>query len=85
MNLTKAIFEHLKTKRKYNTLELKYRVKCEELEDKVDECKLKDRIYAKRQELWEKTIKEQEEEIIKLKKRKKNENSTGKRKGKSKD
>ena len=74
MDLKKAIYEHLKTKRKYNTLEIKYKVKCEELEDKVDECKLKDRIYAKRQEIWEQKLKEQEEEIIKLKKKGVNKN-----------
>lgn len=68
-SLRKAIFEHLKTRKKYNTLDVKYKVKCEELEDKTDECKLKDRLYTKRQETWDNTLKEQEEEIIDLKRK----------------
>lgn len=67
--LTKAIYEHLKTKKKYNTLQLKYDVKCEELERKQVELNTERRIKLKKQETWEQTLKEQEEEIIKLKKR----------------
>ena len=70
MSIKKAIFEHLKTKRKYNTLLLKYSVLQEELEKKSSELIIEKRIHLKRQEVWEKTLKEQEEEIIKLKKRK---------------
>ena len=70
MSIKKAIFEHLKTKRKYNTLLLKYSVLQEELEKKSSELIIEKRIHLKRQEVWEQTLKEQEEEIIRLKKRK---------------
>lgn len=69
MNLKKAIYEHLKTKRKYNTLLLKYEVAKEDLEKKINELNTEKRIHLKRQEIWEQKLKEQEEEIIKLKKR----------------
>lgn len=69
MNLKKAIYEHLKTKRKYNTLLLKYDVLKEDYERKVNELNTEKRIHLKRQEIWEQKLKEQEEEIIKLKKR----------------
>lgn len=68
--LSKAIYEHLKTRKKYNTLLLKYNILQEELERKSSELIIEKRIHLKRQEVWEKTLKEQEEEIIKLKKRK---------------
>jgi len=84
--LAKAIWEHLKTRRKYNSLLLKYEVKCEELEDKIDECKTKDRIYKKRQAIWDDTLNEQEKEIINLKKRKvRNVSSSTKKKSNKKD
>lgn len=68
--LTKAIYEHLKTRTKYNTLLLKHNVLQEELERKSSELITQKRIHLKRQEVWEQTLKEQEEEIIRLKKRK---------------
>ena len=70
MSIKKAIFEHLKTKKKYNTLLLKHNVLQEELERKSSELITQKRIHLKRQEVWEQTLKEQEEEIIRLKKRK---------------
>lgn len=70
MSLKSAIYEHLKTKRKYNTLLLKYNVLQEELERKSSELITEKRIHLKRQEIWEKTLTEQEEKIIELKKRK---------------
>lgn len=75
MGFKKALWEHLKTRRKYNTLLLKYDVLRDEYEQKVNEMNTERRIHLKRQELWEQKLKEQEEEIINLKKRgvKKNE------------
>ena len=70
--LLKNIYEHLKTRKKYNTLKLKYEVAREDLEKKQVELNTERRINAKRQETWEQKLKEQEEEIVKLKKRKKN-------------
>lgn len=69
-NLSKAIWEHLKTKKKYNTLLLKYEVLQEDYDKKVVELNTEKRIYLKRQEVWEAKLKEQEEKIIELKKRK---------------
>lgn len=61
------IYEHLKTRKKYNTLELKYDVKCEELEHKILELNTEKRIKVKQQELFEEKIKELTESNIKLK------------------
>lgn len=73
--MIKKIYEHLKTRKKYNTLELKYDVKCEELEHKVLELNTEKRVRMKQQELFEIRIKEllednlkQKEQITKLKK-----------------
>ena len=74
MDLKKAIYEHLKTRRKYNTLLLKYEVAKEDLEKKINELNTEKRIHLKRQEIWEQKLKEQEEEIIKLKKKGVNKN-----------
>ena len=70
------IYEHLITKRKYNTLKLKYDVKCEELEHKILELNTEKRMRIKQQDLLNKRIQElleenlkQKEEIIKLKKK----------------
>ena len=69
MGFKKALWEHLKTRRKYNTLLLKYDVLRDEYEQKVNEMNIERRIHLKRQEIWEQKLKEQEEEIINLKKR----------------
>ena len=69
-NLLKAIYEHLKTKKKYNTLLLKYEVAREDLEKKQVELNTQKRINLKEKEIWEAKLKEQEEEIIRLKRRK---------------
>ncbi len=64
------LYEHLITKKKYNTLQLKYDVKMDEflrLEIRYNEMK---KLYETRQEIWETKLKEQEQEIIELKKRK---------------
>lgn len=78
MSITKAIYEHLITKKKYNTLKLKYEVAREDLEKKQVELNTERRIRLKEKEIWEQKLKDQEEEIIKLKRRRrKNEkNST---------
>ena len=70
MGLRKAIYEHLKTKKKYNTLKLNYDVLREEYDKKTTELNIERQIWKKKQNIWEQTLKEQEEEIIKLKKRK---------------
>lgn len=67
MSITKAIYEHLVTKKKYNTLELKYEVKCDELDHKVLELNTEKRLKQKQQELYDKKIKELTEENLELK------------------
>lgn len=69
------IYEHLITKRKYNTLKLKYDVKCDELEHKILELNTEKRVRIKQQSLLNDRIQElleeslkQKEEITKLKK-----------------
>lgn len=69
MSITKAIYEHLITKKKYNTLKLKYEVAREDLERKQVELNTERRIRLKEKEIWEQRLKDQEEEIIKLKRR----------------
>ena len=78
MSIKKTIYEHLVTKKKYNTLKLKYEVVRDDLEKKQVELNTERRIHSKQKEIWEQKLKEQEEEIIKLRRRKrKNEkNST---------
>ena len=66
MSIEKAIYEHLKTKKNYNTLELKYEVKCDELDHKVLELNTEKRLRIKQQELYDNKIKELTEENIKL-------------------
>ena len=70
-NLISKLYEHLKTRRKYNTLLLKYEIVKEEKEEMKEQRDTQKRIYEIRKETWEKALKEQEEEIIRLKKRKK--------------
>ena len=74
----KHLYDHLITKKKYNTLKLKYDVAREDLEKKQVELNTERRIHLKQKEVWEKKLKDQEEEIIKLRRRRrKNEkNST---------
>lgn len=73
----KHLYEHLVTKKKYNTLKLKYDVAREDLEKKQVELNTERRIHLKQRETWEQKLKEQEEEIIKLKRRRrKNEKSS---------
>ena len=50
MNFKKAIYEHLKTRKKYNTLLLKYEVAREDLEKKTVELNTQKRINLKEKE-----------------------------------
>lgn len=61
------IYEHLITRRKYNTLKLKYDVKCDELEHKILELNTERRVRIKQTELMNNRIQELLEENIKLK------------------
>lgn len=61
------IYEHLKTKKKYNTLELKYDVKCEELEHKILELNTERRVRIKQQDIFNEKLEELLKENLKLK------------------
>lgn len=65
--MKEKIYEHLITKRKYNTLKLKYDVKCEELEHKVLELNTEKRVRVKQLNLFNERIQELIEENLKLK------------------
>lgn len=65
--MKEKIYEHLITKRKYNTLKLKYDVKCDELEHKILELNTEKRVRIKQTELMNNKIQELLEENIKLK------------------
>lgn len=69
-NLISRLYEHLITKRKYSKLMVKVEVLREELQNKTTELFTERQLYNKRKEIWEKTLKEQEEKIIELKRRK---------------
>lgn len=60
------VYEHLKTRKKYNTLELKYDVKCEELEHKILELNTEKRIRVKQQEIFNERLQELIEQNLKL-------------------
>lgn len=70
MSLRKAIWEHLITKGKYNRVCLERDVARQERDEYKEQRETNKAIYLKRKEIWEQTLKEQEEEIIRLKKRK---------------
>lgn len=63
----KYIFEHLKTRKKYNTLMIKYDVKCEELEQKIIELNAQKKINKIEREKFEKTIEELTQKIMQKK------------------
>lgn len=65
--MVEKIYEHLKTRKKYNTLELKYDVKCEELEHKVLELNTEKKVRIKQQDLFNERIQELLETNLKLK------------------
>ena len=66
------IYEHLKTRKKYNTLELKYDVKCEELEHKILELNTERRVRVKQQDIFNEKLEELLKENLKLKEQNKN-------------
>jgi uncharacterized coiled-coil DUF342 family protein len=61
------IYEHLKTRKKYNTLQLKYEVKCDDLEHKILELNTERKVRVKQQDLFNERIQELVEENLKLK------------------
>lgn len=69
MSLTKRIFEHLITKPKYN----KKCIECDALKMDITKRDIlmneQKEIFNSRRQEWDKTLKEQESEIIKLKKK----------------
>ena len=69
--LFKNLYEHLKTRKKYNTLELKYEIKCEELEHKILELNTQKKINKVEREKFEKTIGEYIEKLTKEKEKNK--------------
>lgn len=76
--MMKHIYEHLKTKKKYNTLMLKYNVKCDELEEKIVELNAERRTRRIEKQKFEEQIAKLVEENIKLKQKKKGGNKNGK-------
>lgn len=77
MAIKKAIYEHLKTFKKYNTLALKYELKCEEYNNKVTELNTQKRIRQIEKNKWEETLEEYiventalREEVTRLKREK---------------
>lgn len=66
-NLSKKMYEHLKTKKKYNKLELMYDVKNEELQEKIIELNEEKRINRILRTKFETELNKYIEENIKLK------------------
>jgi hypothetical protein len=61
------IYEHLITKKKYNTLKLKYEVKCDDLQHKILELNNEKKVRIKQQDIFNKRLSELVEENLKLK------------------
>lgn len=59
--------EKIDWRKKYNTLELKYEMLLEDIKNRDTEVSHVKSTNKVKKELWEKTLKEQEEEIIDLK------------------
>lgn len=57
MSLLDKIYEHLKTKKKYNTLQVKYESLKADLEDKITEYNLLKRQYLLEKNTWEQEFK----------------------------
>jgi len=70
MSLLDKIYEHLKTKKKYNALQLRYDILREDLDKKTTELNVERQIWKKKQNIWENTLLKQEQEIVELKRRK---------------
>lgn len=54
--MLKQIYEHLKTRKKYNTLMIKYETKKEELEQKIVELNTQKKINKIEREKFEKSV-----------------------------
>ncbi len=65
MSLIDKIYEHLKTKKKYNTLEIKYESVKADLEDKIYENNQLKRQLLLQQNVWETRVIELEKKISK--------------------
>lgn len=74
-NLVNALYEHLITKKKYNKLLIQLEGFKEDLERKTLELNTNRKLLKKEKAIWDKILKEQEEEIIRLKRGKINEKS----------
>lgn len=64
--LKEKIYEHLKTRKKYNTLQLKYDVKCDELQHKILELNTEKKIRVKQQDIFNERLQELVETNLKL-------------------
>lgn len=80
MSIFKSIQNSIELKKKYNTLLLKNEILQEELDKKTIQLNTERRINLKRKKTWEKVLADQEEEIIELKKRKRNVGNSKRRK-----
>lgn len=69
MSFLDRLNEHLKTKKKYNTLEMKYEILKNDYETKVVQYDQLKRDFKATREVWVEELQRQEKEIIKLKKR----------------
>ena len=65
--MLKHIYEHLKTRRKYNTLMIKYESKKDELEQKIIELNTQKNINKIEREKFEKAIEELTQKFVKEK------------------
>lgn len=65
MSLIDRLYEHLKTKKKYNTLEIKYESVKADLEDKIYENNQLKRQLLLQQNVWETRVIELEKKISK--------------------
>ena len=66
VSVKEKIYEHLKTKKKYNTLQLKYDVKCDELEHKVLELNTEKKLRIKQQEIFNEKLQQLIEKNLEL-------------------
>jgi len=64
--MKEKIYEHLKTKKKYNTLQLKYEVKCDELEHKILELNAEKKLRIKQQEIFNEKLQQLIEKNLEL-------------------
>ena len=64
--MKEKIYEHLKTKKKYNTLQLKYDVKCDELEHKILELNTEKKLRIKQQEIFNEKLQQLIEKNLEL-------------------